>query len=207
MGEGHMADDNAQQEKAKHRDAWLFEPEGEEDRADVRRTLRNEVISRQLIAYEKFSDQLGNSFHQSREYSKEYGQTFIKTVFLLNGGAIIALLTFIGSMYTKDALNIMVAISLGRSLVPAFLCFAGGLVCAALVAAIAYFNWNYVASSHPGPMALYEFLHGKPLRQQIASKAILWTYRVAIVVALLSLGFFGLGAYLVTTAFTVLGIG
>ncbi|WP_230531114.1 hypothetical protein [Microvirga roseola] len=185
----------------------FFAPGTEQELLKIREELRSEAIERRKLAFEKYADQLGQERIHSQSFSKEHGQTFIKSVFLLNGGAILALLTFIGSMYGKNDLNVLAAISLGKKIVPAFYCFAIGLCSAALVALIGFFNWNLIANSYPGPGPLFDFLHHKPIEEKPATrKAIGWTYRIAIVLAALSIGCFVGGANLVTTAFSVLGI-
>src|SRR5688572_25076730 len=101
-----------QQETPASREALLFRPSHEEERIEIRKQLRHEAITRRVLAFGKYADHLGQERIKSMEHGKDYGQAFIKTVFLLNGGAILALLTFIGSMYGKTDLNILVAISL-----------------------------------------------------------------------------------------------
>ena len=73
--------------------------------------------------------------------AKEYAQIFVRTAFLLNGGSILALLTFIGPIYGKgDQSIILVVINFSKSVYPAFLAYVAGLVSIATTAAIAYFN-------------------------------------------------------------------
>jgi hypothetical protein len=87
-------------------------------------------------------------------------------VFLLNGGAILALLTLIGSLFGKgDHTMVRVAISLTRALIPALYWFAGGLMLAALVAAIAFFNFGFSEQSYPSPGQLFDFIHHQPFEQ------------------------------------------
>jgi hypothetical protein len=162
-----------QQDTFASREASLFRPISESDLLEIRKQLRGQAIERHVLAFEKYASHLGEERVKAMEHSKDYGQIFVRTIFLLNGGAILALLTFIGSMYGKSDLNVLVAISLGKKLVPAFYCFAGGLVSAALVAAIAYFNWMIVTESYPGAGAFLIFCITNRLKNTQTSKGLL----------------------------------
>jgi hypothetical protein len=202
-----MAEAQADQPGPESPDTYLFHPTDEAERIKIREQLRGEAVDRRKLAFEKYVDQMGEERIKAQSYSKEYGQTFIRTVFLLNGGAILSLLTFIGSMYGKSDLNILVAISLGKRLVPAFYYFAAGLGSAALIAAIGYFNWGFVANSYAGPGPLFDFLNRKSIEDNPKiDTAIHWSSWAGILFAVASLFCFIRGTYLVSTAFTVLGI-
>jgi hypothetical protein len=66
---------------------------------------------------------------QHDRHLKDYGQMALRSVFLLNGGAIIAILTFIGTTAGKTVANIVVV---PASFIPAFTCYAVGLLCATI---------------------------------------------------------------------------
>jgi hypothetical protein len=185
-----------------------YKPKSEEEELKIREQIRSELADLHKLAIDKYVSLASEERTRALSYSKEYGQIVVKTVFLLNGGAIIALLTFISSMYGKSDLNILVAISLGKKLVPAFYLFAIGLVSAALVAAIGFFNWGWAALSHPDPAEVYNFVHHTPIedRPEIHVK-VGRSYQAAVGFAVVSLSCFIIGAFLVTSAFTVLGIG
>ena len=84
------------------------------------------------------ADWFYSSFHHSHpilterlkaiDFQKEYGQNAVRTLFLLNGGAILALLTLLGALYGKgDPAAAQLARELSRGLLPAFPWFVVGL--------------------------------------------------------------------------------
>lgn len=108
---------------------------------------------------------LAEGTHKERslamECVKEYGTISIRLVFALNGAAIIALLTLIGSLHSKDS-NIVsgYARELTVSLMPSFFLYGVGVFSAALTAGIGYLNWSVVAESYWQPADLYKFFRG-----------------------------------------------
>jgi hypothetical protein len=111
---------------------------------------------------------LAEGTHKERslamECVKEYGTTSIRLVFALNGAAIIALLTLIGSLHSKDS-NIVsgYARELTTSLLPAFFLYGIGVFSAAFTAGIGYLNWSFVAESYWQPADLYKFFRGETI--------------------------------------------
>jgi hypothetical protein len=186
----------------------LGEPIDASDHNKIREQARSFDNDRFLLAAEKHADFLQDEKTRALLYSKDYGQTFMRTVFLLNGGAILSLLTFIGSMFGKSDLNILVAISLSKGVMPAFYVFATGLAFAALVAAVGFFNWTWVAEAYPTVGQIHDFIHNKPIDDipKITQRAIRGSYFVGVAFALASLCCFLWGVYLVVRAFSVLDI-
>lgn len=89
---------------------------------------------------------------------KDYGTEALKATFLLNGGAIIALLALMGALHGKDTAGaMMLTKALGKGLAPAFQFFIFGVAGAALTLGIGYLNWTAVASSYwePGHRATW----------------------------------------------------
>jgi hypothetical protein len=111
---------------------------------------------------------LAEGTHKERslamECVKEYGTTSIRLVFAPNGAAIIALLTLIGSLHSKDS-NIVsgYARELTISLLPAFFLYGVGVFSAALTAGVGYLNWSFVAESYWQPVDLYKFFRGEEI--------------------------------------------
>lgn len=111
---------------------------------------------------------LAEGTHKERslamECVKEYGTTSIKLVFALNGAAIIALLTLIGSLHSKDS-NIVsgYARELTVSLLPSFFLYGVGVFSAAFTAGVGYLNWSVVAESYWQPADLYRFFRGEKI--------------------------------------------
>ncbi|WP_162820692.1 hypothetical protein [Microvirga calopogonii] len=202
-----MSDDKAKSTNPPRPKAKFFDAVDGGELLKIREQSRLHINERYLLALEKYADQIAAERIKASEYSKEHGSLFIRTVFLLNGGAIIALLTFVSAMFGKTDLNVLLAITLGKKLVPAFYCFAGGLAAAALVTGLGFFNWRVVADSYAGPGPIFDWIHNKPIEQPPnANKLIQGTYWIAVTIVVGSLVAFIAGAYLVTTAFSVLGI-
>ncbi len=133
----------------------------------------------------------------------------IRTLFLLNGGAILALLTFTGSFFSRnDQTLILLGVSLARKLTTAFYLFGGGLTCAAVLAGIAYINYSALYSTMEGPVSLLQFLTAKdrPPVSKVHLLITVLTARIAVVIACAGLGFFLIGAEVVVSAFSTLGV-
>ena len=187
----------------------FFAPLSLEKHLKIREQVRDYIHKRYILASETYTDQLHEGREKAKEFSKDYGQTFVRTVFLLNAGAILALLTLVGSLFGKgDHVMALVTISLTRDLVPALYWFAGGLVLAALVAAIAFFNFGFLAQSYPFPGQLFDFIHHQPFEQapRTIIRSIGISYWAAVAAALGSLACFGSGVFLIAQAFSVLGV-
>src|SRR5687767_10130130 len=94
----------------------FFMPLGAPDGPDhlkIREQARDFINKRHSLSLEKYAAYTHEERAKAREYSKEYGQTFLRTVFLLNGGAILTLLTLLGSLFGKnDHTILLVGISL-----------------------------------------------------------------------------------------------
>jgi len=140
--------------------------------------------------------------------AQDYGKIFVRTAFLLNGGAILAILTFISSLYGKgDHATTLVAISFSRSVFPAFVLYLAGLVSIALTAAIGYVNWLFVSASFMDEADLFHFMHSKPPAEH--PKGIEFNIGASLVLALAlafgALGCFAWASVLVANSLRVLG--
>lgn len=81
-----------------------------------------------------------------------YGTATIRSLFLLNGGAAIALLTLVGSILGKDSdTSAGIAAAFLHGFQPALRSFGWGLVTAVLAAALGYLNFSALAAGgYPG---------------------------------------------------------
>jgi hypothetical protein len=202
-----MADEDKEGSEAPKEPGKFYIPLDDDELLKIREQVREDLLIRYRAAAEKYVDLTGQARINAQSYSKEHGLVVIRSLFLLNGGAILALLTFIGSMYGKDSLNVLVAISLSTKLLPAFYAFAVGLIATTLTAIIGYFNWNWAVGTYPDPADLHMWLQHKPLEDPASARQkVRWSLWLAVASAALALICFGVGSYLVTTAFSVLGI-
>lgn len=94
------------------------------------------------------------------QHSVEHGKVFLKTMSLLNGGAIVALLALIGALFGKSTDVMLVAMTVARDLRLAFGCFVTGVVMCAITAACGYANWNRVASTYQTTSTTWDILAG-----------------------------------------------
>lgn len=151
--------------------------------------------------------------HKERMWALEnvstYGLNTTKTLFLLNGGAIIAFITFVGGLYTRgDHGLILAAISFGKALLPALYFFIGGLCLSAVVSGIAYFNFSAASETYLGPWQAFNFVHIKEnteiptIYHQLAKGSAL----VAVIISASSLICFIVGCFFVAHAIETLGI-
>lgn len=140
---------------------------------------------------------------------KEYGLQSVRHLSLLNGGAIIALLSFLGALIAKsDEKSLLVAISFAKSLKPALLCFAAGLIAAGLLAALTYRNWLAIAESQQTPKQHYDLVAAGKCAESPAAAAAMaaLTHRMIYACGWASLFLFIAGTWIVANAFIVLGV-
>ena len=159
-----------------------------------------------LMRMEKYVDFSHAERLRSMDYMKEYGTIAIRSLLILNGGAIIALLTFIGSLLTRSETTNAIAIPLIRALTPAFLAFGFGLGFAAAIAGIAYLNFSFVMESYASAGDLYKWLSGNKFEARKSHKVLIpATMIAAIILAVASLAAFGTGSFRVYKAFALIG--
>lgn len=134
---------------------------------------------------------------------KEYGLSTIRQLTLLNGGALVALIAFLASLYGKDPSNLALAKNLTAGLIEPLLCFGIGLSAATLTAAVGYLHFYAAESAHPQPADLSSWMTGtelpsNPARIRWGIPGSAW---LVIFLAVASLGAFGFGIHLVVKAF------
>ncbi len=127
---------------------------------------------------------------QSQQFMKDYGQMAIRSLFLLNGGALVSLITLMGSIssYTFKFPKELVP----TSLMAGFPWFLFGLFFAVVMMFMAYLNYGEIARSKSNLGALANaIIKLKDVWPHNSTDGggfrILWTYRGAIVAGLASL--------------------
>ncbi len=96
-------------------------------------------------ADEKLVEQAHNFRMHTMESMRSYGQNAIRGVFLLNGGAAIALLTLIGSLYGRSSNSTQLADYLMESAAESLWYFGLGLSFSVVASALAYINYGILS--------------------------------------------------------------
>jgi hypothetical protein len=184
-----MSDDHAQ--SAQHQHEWALEQKKHSEE-----TRRIAAVEYARIVHERFLYEV--------QASKDYGVMSLRSMFLLNGGAIIALLTLAGTILDDPAATRTDFIP--TRFVAAFQAYVMGLVLAVLGMISGYFNFQLIAMTRaePGDLANNIIqLAGTWPHDYKAS--VLWKIRgtlyFAVFVGLLSMLAFLWGCYLARTVF------
>jgi hypothetical protein len=171
--------------------------------------LEREKLDRQhkFEARKEYARQILEYSLQHDRHLKDYGQMGLRSVFLLNGAAIIALLTFIGSAAGKLIGKLTITPAL---FVPAFSFFAVGRFCATVAITFSYFNYMGHKHTNADPGWLTNnIIAGQeqwPAKYSLGtSRFINWTWRLALITGVGGLMSFGLGCYKVACVFQSLG--
>lgn len=142
----------------------LFRGRDDDEERDIRKMWREFIKKqdeRKLVEWHEgakvFAGQIHEIRKESMKSSVQYGQIFVRFAFLLNGGAMLALLAFAGALYGRADIA-AVAIAFSAKLPTAFYLYSGGLLAAALSAAAGYLNFQYVYASHFDEGHLLRFL-------------------------------------------------
>lgn len=85
----------------------------------------------------------------------DHGKAFVRFAVLLNGGAVIAILTLIGTLYGKSGTQLHLVAAFSGKLQVGLYFFLTGLVTATLIAAAALWQWFFYAQTffHEGQTA------------------------------------------------------
>lgn len=149
--------------------------------------------------------------------SVEHGKIFIRFMFLLNGGAMVALLALIGAIFGKsDGSTLSVVITFAHQVKIAFYFYIAGLIFTAATAVTGYANWSFVfrtyfnegqttasiSSNNLFPGQNQEEAMKEYAKFDRLSDATIW---VAVAFGLLSILAFLFGSLKVASAFAVLG--
>ena len=138
-----------------------------------------------------------------------YGSTTVRSAFLLNGGAILAFMTFAGGLFAKsDQGMTLAAISFAHALTPALWSFVAGISLAAMTSGIGYLNFSAAVLTYFDHHRSYAFVHAKPV-EEISDKfrqTANFTVVLAVICAASSLICFLIGCVFVGQAVTILGV-
>lgn len=179
-----------------------------EEQAKIREQIRDLENQKSVLALKVYAEQVHDQRMSALNNVREYGTLTIRSLYILHGGALVALLSFAASLYGKsDEKNILIAISVAHGLRPAFYCFAAGLTLAGAISAIAYLNWLSVHETYQSPSHIYSLIakgssdHSSGWHDRFVRV----TLYLAIVLAVLSLASFIGGAFFVAEALHVMG--
>lgn len=185
------------------------DPLKDQDTLKVREQARDFQREQYMLANKVFADQTGDQRMHAMDAVKAYGTLTIRTLFLLNGGAILALLTFTASFFSRnDQTLILIGISLAKQFTIAFYFFGAGLASAAIISGIAYVNYSALFRTYDTPHGLFLMINAKDRAppKDVHRSMTVWTTNIAITTACFGLCFFILGAWWVVSAFSVLGV-
>lgn len=146
--------------------------------------------------------------HEERKIAIEafnsFGSTALKGVFILNGGAIIALLALMGALAGKDAVKPLLDVKmLIKALIPSLEAFGLGVALAAFASGLGYLNWSARVMQHWEPWDWNHYIRTgeRPARSKWIRPTIEAFRAAAILAYFISLGCFGRGAWMVANAF------
>jgi hypothetical protein len=134
--------------------------------------------------------------HKSLEYSKEYGAITLRGLFLINGGAIISILTLIGSLLQNPN-----GLKLSELLFESIWFFALGLIATILATGIGYVNFQALNYMQPGPDGLRKYIDTGDASGWKISKIPIVTAWSAVVLSGASAFLFFYGLYLALSGF------
>jgi hypothetical protein len=128
---------------------WL-EHSFQAKKQELDRALEREKLERQqgFEARKEYSRQVLEYVLSHQRNLKEYGQMCLRSLFLMNGAAVIGLLSFMGTASGKPIGTVIVTPSM---FVPAFWKFGLGLVATLFSMLFAYYNYIYHDAIQAGP--------------------------------------------------------
>jgi hypothetical protein len=158
----------------------------------------DEQVQMRVRAAERAHDNetvFGNAANQA---AIKNGEEAIKAALLVNGGSCVAVLTFLGTLASRDHLS---AAQIGAMVSPLFW-FAAGLVAAMMCAAMAYFTNLTIAGTSSAKQREYEtpFVRDTPASQRYRTRGE-WFRWAAFICMAASLGCFVAGLYFSANAF------
>jgi hypothetical protein len=187
----------------------LFRAVNDGERLKIREQLRGSLEERFALSSKLYAEQTHELRVAATSNSVEYGKIFVRSAFLLNGAAILALLTFISSLFGKVDPSAAIAVSFAKAVWPAFVCHVFGLVAVTGIAAIAYINWLFVSHEFRDERSLFYFVRAEPTGGEAPpsrARHVTSTFWAAVILGAFSIACFIAGALLVAQAFTVLGV-
>ncbi|MEZ2407332.1 hypothetical protein AB6806_10990 [Bosea sp. RCC_152_1] len=149
----------------------LYQATTDEERITIRAELRQWARDRQSEKEKGFREgqkiyaqhvltERQNSFNNYAEFQK----IFIRSAFLLNGGALISILTLTGALSSKiDVFRVNYISKFANKLMFGIEFFLAGLIVAAVAACIASFAWLGSANSHLNAGHMSNIMSGLPI--------------------------------------------
>lgn len=151
----------------------------------------------------KYVEQLHAETMFAKQTVATFAQSAVRLLFLINGGAVIALLTFLGALYGKEGRGLEVAQALSKSLPDAIALYLLGLVLAVATAGWSYLNFSIMESTTRAPEELLGWSRREPMQKvaKLSLRALIGSAWIAFGFGVVSLGCFGWGAWLTLSAF------
>lgn len=203
----------------------LYSPLNDEEHQALRKEFREreyQRAERQTDDWRESKKIYAEQTHAVRIFALgsavEHGKIFIRFMFLLNGGAMIALLALIGTIFGKsEGSTLSVVINFAQQIKLAFYFFIGGLIFASATAATAYINWSFVFRTYfnegqtTAAMGSNNFFGGQDKAQAIKDFDFFdrWSDRtiwIAVCFGTFSLIAFFIGSIYVASSFSILGM-
>lgn len=125
----------------------------------IREQARDFEREQWMLASDTYVKQIHDQRMMHMIAIKEYGVLTIRTLFLLNGAAILGSLTFIATFFGKnDQTVILIGVTLAKYISYSIIWFGAGLMCAIVASGVAYLNFNYAHMTFQTPADLYFFI-------------------------------------------------
>lgn len=159
-----------------------------------------------FMARHEYARQLHAERLQFERNFKEYGQLALRSVFVLNAGAIVVLLAFVGSSISRSTGGMAVAPALFK---PSIAYFSIGLGCvvAALIVAYANYQIQFWVLAQPAHLTNNMMVKNPEWPRMLSKRKLWWTnitWIVSIGLGVVSGGFLILGAFNVLAVFGAL---
>jgi hypothetical protein len=106
-------------------------------------------LARRQAAATQYAEMISANDTLARQNSFQYGKMTLQSIFLLNGGALISLLAFMGNVASSEATRLV-----PRNFLVGFCFYVAGLVLVVFSMLLAYFNYMHLARDHSDPGAL-----------------------------------------------------
>ena len=157
-------------------------------------------LARRQAAATQYAEMVSANDASARQNSFQYGKMTLQSIFLLNGGALVSLLAFMGNVASSDATRLV-----PRDFLVGFCFYVAGLILVVLSMLFAYFNYMHLADGHSDPGALSNSiiaLEDKWATNSTTenSSRILWSYRAALWLGVLSVVSFLFGSISIAIA-------
>lgn len=116
---------------------------------EAERVAKKQKDENRQVAKKLFSEQIHAHRVIALGSSVEYGKIYVRFMFLLNGGAMVALLTLAGAFVGKSSFPLPVqVVKLSHLVLGAFYWYIGGLIATASTASLGYIHWAVAYGTH-----------------------------------------------------------